>query len=106
MLNFENDFVCKILNKSEPFCLLKMVLIITVTTSASLCTQTLSPCLTIQILNTRVYFIDSWYTSLTSVHYNLEHGLAIVTDSFSLLNLDYTTSFVKVWTRSDISDGV
>ena len=60
MLNFENDFVCEILNKSEPFCLLEMVLsIITVTTSASLRTQTLSPCLTIQILNTRVYFIDS-----------------------------------------------
>ena len=25
-VNFENDFVCKILNKSEPSCLLEMVL--------------------------------------------------------------------------------
>ena len=36
-------------------------------------------CLTIQVLNTRVYFRDIWYTHLTSVHYN-----------------GYTTSFVKV----------
>ena len=41
------------------------------------------------------------YISPTSVHYNLEHRLAIVTKSFSLLNLDYTTSFVKVQTRCD-----
>ena len=40
--------------------------------------------------------------SLTSVHYNLEHGL-IVIESFSLLNLDYITSFVKVQTRSEIT---
>ena len=33
-VNFENDFVCKILNKSEPSCLLEMVLsIITLGTS-------------------------------------------------------------------------
>ena len=25
-VNFENDFICKILNKSEPSCLLEMVL--------------------------------------------------------------------------------
>ena len=25
-VNFENDFVCKIMNKSEPSCLLEMVL--------------------------------------------------------------------------------
>ena len=31
-----------------------------------------------------------------SVHYNLEHGLATLTESFSPLNLNYTTSFVKV----------
>ena len=37
------------------------------------------------------------------VHYNLEHGLAIVTESFGPLNLDYTTSFVKVQTRSDMT---
>ena len=66
-------------------------------------TQTGSHCLTIQVLNTRVCFIDSWYISLTSLHYNLEHGLVTVTESFSLLNLDYTISFVKVQTRSDVS---
>ena len=43
-----------------------------------------------------------WYTSLISVHYNLDHGLAIVTESFSPLNLNYRTSFVKVWIRNDI----
>ena len=47
--------------------------------------------------------MDIWYTLLTSVHYNLEHGLAIVTESFSLLNLNYTTFFVKVWTKSDVA---
>ena len=46
--------------------------------SASLCTQTGLPYLTIQVLNTRVHFIDISYTSLTSVHYNLKHGLVIV----------------------------
>ena len=53
-----------------------------------------------QILLFKCHFIDIWYTFLTSVHYNLEHGLAIVTESFSPLNLDHTTSFVKVWIRS------
>ena len=67
-----------------------------VTTLASLHTQTALHCLTIQVLNTRVCFIDIWYTSLTSVHYNLEYALAIVTKSFSPLDLEYTTSFVKV----------
>ena len=38
---------------------------------------------------------------MTSVQNNLEHGLAIVTESFSSLNLNYTTSLVKVQTRSD-----
>ena len=47
--------------------------------SVSLHTQTGLHNLTSQILNTRVHFIDIWYTSLTSVHYNLEHGLATVT---------------------------
>ena len=74
-----------------------------VTTSVSLYTQTRSPCLTFQFINTRACFIDLWYTSLTSVHYNLGHGLAIVTESFSPLNLDYTTSLVKVWIRSDLT---
>ena len=70
--------------------------------SASLCTQTRFNCLTIQVLNTRACFIDIWYTFLTFVQYILEYGLAIVIESFSPLNLDYTTSFVKVWTRSDM----
>ena len=43
--------------------------------------------------------------------YDLEHGLAIVTESFSPLNLNYRPSFVKVQIRSDmpshtISDAV
>ena len=74
-----------------------------VTMSVSLCTQTGLHCLTIQILNTRGCFIDISYTSLTSVHYNLEHGLAIVTEIFSPLNLNHTTSFVKVWIKSDVT---
>ena len=72
-----------------------------VTMSESLCTQTGLHCLTIQVLNTRVYFIYIWCTSLTSIHNNLDHGLTIVTKSFSSLDLDYTTSFVKIQTRSD-----
>ena len=75
-----------------------------VTMSVSLGTQTGLHCLTIQVLNTRVCFMDIWCTSLTSVHYNLEHGLAIVTESFSPLDLDYKTSFVKVKTRSDVTN--
>ena len=51
--------------------------------------------------NKRVHFIDIWYTYLTSVYYNLEDGLAIVTESFGPLDLDYPTSFVKFQTRSD-----
>ena len=69
--------------------------------SASLRTQTGLHYLTIQVLNTKVCFIDIWYTSLTSVHYNLEHRLVNITKSFSPLNLNYTTSLVKVWIRSD-----
>ena len=53
--------------------------------SASLCTQTGLHCLIIQVLNTRVWFLNIQYTSLTSVHSNLEHGLAILTESFSPL---------------------
>ena len=53
-----------------------------VTMSVSLCTQTVLPNLTSQILNTRVWFLDLWNTSFTSVHYILEHGLAIITESF------------------------
>ena len=66
------------------------------TTSVSLHTETWLHCLTIQVLNTGVCFINIWYTSLTSVHYNLEHGLVIVTETT-------TTSFVKVQTRSDMT---
>ena len=53
--------------------------------SVSLHTQTRFHCLIIQVLNTRVWFLNIWYTSLTSVHSNLEHGLAILTESFSPL---------------------
>ena len=53
-----------------------------VTMSVSLCTQTVLRCLIIQVLNTRVNFPN---VSLTSVHSNLEHGLAILTESFSPL---------------------
>ena len=60
-----------------------------VTTSVSLHTQTGLHCATIQVLNTRD-------TSLTLVHYNLEHRLAIIAESFSPLNLNHTTSVVKV----------
>ena len=44
-----------------------------------------------------------YLTSLTSVHYNLEHGLAIITEGFSPLDLDHTKSFVKVQTRSGVT---
>ena len=53
-----------------------------VTMSVSLCTQTVLHCLIIQVLNTWVWFLNA---SLTSVHSNLECGLAILTESFSPL---------------------
>ena len=53
-----------------------------ITISVSLRTWTVLPCLIIQVLNTRVWFLN---VSLTSVHSNLEHGLAILTESFSPL---------------------
>ena len=56
-----------------------------VTMSVSLCTQTVLRHLTIQVLNTRVWFLNIWYTSLTSVHSKLEHGLTISTESFNPL---------------------
>ena len=56
-----------------------------VTMSASLCTQTGLHCLIIQVLHIRVWFLNIWYTSPTSVHSNLEHRLAILTESFSPL---------------------
>ena len=37
---------------------------------------------TIQVLDTRVCFLNVWYTS---VHINLEHGFVILTESFSPL---------------------
>ena len=46
------------------------------------------------------------YASLTTVYNNLKHQLTIVTESFSPLNLNYTTSFVKVQTRSDVASHV
>ena len=56
-----------------------------VTMSVSLHTQTGLWCLTIQVLNIRVCFLNIWYTSLTSVHSNLAHGLAILIENFSPL---------------------
>ena len=53
-----------------------------VTMSVSLRTQTVLPCLIIQVLNTRVWFLND---SLTSVRSNLERGLAKLTESFSPL---------------------
>ena len=72
-----------------------------VTTSVSLCTQTGLHCLTIQVLNIRVCFMDFWYSSLTSEHINLEHGLAIVTKSFSPLDLDYTIPHISTYRLSN-----
>ena len=56
-----------------------------VTMSANLHTQTALHCLIIQVLNTRVWFLNHQYTSLTSVHSNLEHRLTTLTESFSPL---------------------
>ena len=66
-----------------------------VTTSVSLQTQTELLYLTSQILNTRVWFLDIWYSPFTSIQQNLEHGLATITKSFSPLNLNYTTPLSK-----------
>ena len=60
--------------------------------SASLHTQTRQPNISIQVLN----------DSLTSVPSNLEHGLVILTESFSPLRyMSSTTSLVEVQSRSD-----
>ena len=72
-----------------------------VTMSTSLHTQTGLPNLTSEILNTRAWFLDLWYTSFTSVHYNLEYGLAIIAESFSLLNLNHTNYLFKFQISSD-----
>ena len=56
-----------------------------VTMSASLRTQTVSHCLILQVLNIRVCFLDADTMPFTSVHSNLERGLAILTESFSPL---------------------
>ena len=53
--------------------------------SVSLHTQTGLHYLIIQVLHTRVWFLNIQYTSLTSVHSTLEHGLVILTESFSPL---------------------
>ena len=70
--------------------------------SVSLHTQTGLHCLIIQVLNTRVWFLNIRYTSLTSVHSNLEHGLAILQRALVHSNLNYTTSLVKVQSRSPL----
>ena len=72
-----------------------------VTILVSYHTKTGLCCLTIQVLNIRACFIDIWSTFLIYVYNNLEHELAIIAESFSPLNLNYTTSFVKDQTRSD-----
>ena len=57
-----------------------------VTMSASLRTQTLLRCLIIQVLNIKSLLPKCLIQSpFTSVHSNLEHGLAILTESFSPL---------------------
>ena len=56
-----------------------------VTMSVSLRTQTVSCCLTIQVLNTRVCFLNLILTCLTPIHSNLEHGLVIPTESLNPL---------------------
>ena len=75
-----------------------------VATSASLHIQTGLHCLIIHVLNTRACFRDIWCTSLSSVHCNLECGLAIVTESFSPLDLVHITLFVKVPIRSEVTN--
>ena len=55
-----------------------------VTMSASLHTQTVLHCPIIQVLNTRVWFLNISITCFTSVPSKLEHGLVILTESFSL----------------------
>ena len=56
-------------------------------TSNNVSKFTHSNCITLSYSspNTRVWFLNIWYTSLTSAHSNLEHGLAILTESFSPL---------------------
>ena len=58
--------------------------------------------LIIQVLHTRVWFLNIRYTSLTSVHSNLEHGLAILQRALVHSNLNYTTSLVEVQSRSPL----
>ena len=53
--------------------------------SVSLRTQTGLHCLIIQALTQQVWFLNIQYTSFISVWSNLEHGLAILTESFSPL---------------------
>ena len=66
--------------------------------SVSLCTQTVLCCLIIQVLNIKSHFL---HVSLTSVHSNLEHGLAILKESFSPLRSVLHNLLVEVQSRSD-----
>ena len=50
--------------------------------------------------NTRVWFLNIWYTSLTSVHSNLEH-IGNTNRALVHSDLSYTTSLVEVQSRSD-----
>ena len=72
-----------------------------VTMSVSLHTKTGLCHLTFQVLNIRVSFLKILYTSFTSVHSNLVHGLAILQRALVHSNLNYTTSLVEVQSRSD-----
>ena len=67
--------------------------------SVSLRTQTGLHCLITQVLNTRVWFQNIRYTS---VHSNLEHGLAILQRALVHSNLNYTTSLVEIQSRSPL----
>ena len=50
----------------------------------------------------RVWSLNIQYTSLTSVHSNLEHMLAMLQRALVHSNLNYTTSLVKVQIRSPL----
>ena len=47
-------------------------------------------------------YVIRWFKCKFKPPNNLEHWLAIATESFSPLDLDYTTSLIKVWIKSDM----
>ena len=72
--------------------------------SVSLCIQTGLHCLIIQVLNTRVWFLNIWYTSLTSAHSNLDHELVILTESFSPLRS--VLQYLPCWSPNQKSTSI